>query len=115
MIKLTILLTRRADLTHDEFIEYWTGKHTQMIASMPNTSVIAKKYVQLLPTADALPGVNLLPCDAIAEIWMNSLDDAKTLFTSGQYLSDVAKDEENFLDRSKTQFFIANERAIIGT
>jgi hypothetical protein len=33
MVKLSILLTRRPDLTHQEFVEYWTGKHTPLLAA----------------------------------------------------------------------------------
>ncbi len=81
---------------------------------MPNTAAVAKRYVQLLPTGESIPGLNQLPGDAIAEVWVESLDDAKTLFMSEQYQNVVGKDEENFLDRSKTQFFIATERVIVG-
>jgi hypothetical protein len=46
MIQITMLLTRRADLLHEQFVEYWTKKHTPMIAAMRNTAAVAKKYVQ---------------------------------------------------------------------
>lgn len=114
MIQITMLLTRRADLSHEQFVDYWTKKHTPKIAAMPNTTAVATKYVQLLPTADTLPGVNMLPCDAIAEVWVDSVEDAKTLFMSEQYQNVVGKDEENFLDRSKTQFFFATEHMVVG-
>ena len=56
----------------------------------------------------------MLPYDAIAEVWVDSLEGAKKLFMSEPYQEEVGKDEESFLDRSKTQFFIATEHAVIG-
>lgn len=114
MIKITILLTRRSDLTHDEFIEYWTQKHTPLLSQLPNDEVTVSRYVQLQPTGDSIPGVATAPVDGVAELWVDSVSDAEAWFTSPTYQTVVAEDEANFLDRSQTQFLYATEHVIFG-
>ncbi|MFQ6395769.1 EthD domain-containing protein [Nocardia sp. KC 131] len=114
MIKITILLTRRGDLTHDEFIDYWTQKHTPLLAQLPSDEVTVNRYVQLQPTGDSIPGIATAPVDGVAELWVDSVADAAAWFTSQTYQTVVAEDEANFLDRSKTQFLYATEQVIFG-
>lgn len=114
MRKLSIFLTRRDDLTHDEFTDYWTQKHTPLLASLPPGAVQVHRYVQLLPTQDAIPGVTTADYDGVAELWVDSMDQAASWFTSDTYKTDIATDEENFLDRSKTRFLYSIESVIFG-
>ncbi len=114
MLKLSVFLTRRDDLTHDEFIDYWTQKHTPLIGSLPPGAVQVHRYVQLLATQDAIPGVMTADYDGVAELWVDSIDDAVSWFTSETYETAIAADEENFLDRSKTRFLYSTESVIFG-
>lgn len=109
MLKLSIFLTRRPDLSHDEFVEYWTQKHTPLIGSMPPGAVQVHRYVQLLPIQDSIPGVVTSEYDGVAELWVDGINDAAYWFTSEAYESVIAGDEENFLDRTKTRFLYATE------
>lgn len=113
MIKISIFLTRRADLTHEEFLDYWQ-KHTALITSVPGGEVQVRRYVQLLPTDDEIPGISTAVYDGVAEVWVDSIADAARWFTSDTYTTTVAADEENFLDRSKTRFLYATESPIFG-
>ena len=70
------------------------------------------RYVQLHPIAETVPELKTAPYDGVAEIWFANLDDAAAMFTSDHYHTVVAKDEENFLDRSKTIFLYASEKSI---
>ena len=114
MIKISALLTRRGDLTREQFLDYWSTKHTPLVASLPGDAVQVRKYVQLQATDDAIPGVESAPYDGVAELWVDSVDDASRWFTSETYNTVVAADEENFLDRSKTRFLYAVEQPIFG-
>ncbi|MFD4319118.1 EthD domain-containing protein [Streptomyces sp. NPDC058548] len=113
MIKISIFLTRRADLTHEEFEDSWQ-KHTTLITSLPGGEVPVRRYVQLLPTDDEIPGISTAVYDGVAEVWVDSIADAARWFTSDTYTTTVAADEENFLDRSKTRFLYATELPIFG-
>ncbi len=114
MLKLSVFLTRRDDLTHDEFTDYWLQKHTPLLASLPPGEVQVHRYVQLLPTQDVIPGVTTAVYDGVAELWVDSIDQAASWFTSDTYKTDIATDEENFLDRSKTRFLYSIESVIFG-
>lgn len=114
MIKLSIFLTRRADLTHEEFVEYWTHKHTPLIASVPDGAVPVRRYVQLLPSGDEIPGIRSAYYDGVAELWVDDIADAARWFTSDTYTTAIATDEENFIDRSRTRFLYTTETPIFG-
>ncbi|MFE1591232.1 EthD domain-containing protein [Nocardia sp. NPDC058705] len=112
MIKLSVFLTRRADLTHEEFVDYWTQKHTPMVAGLPGGEVPVRRYVQLLPTDDEIPGIDTAAYDGVAELWVDDIADAARWFSSETYATTIAADEEKFLDRSRTRFLYTTESPI---
>lgn len=114
MTKITLLLTRRSDFTHEQFVEYRTQKHTPLLAQLPGDEVTVQRYVQLQPTGDSITGVQTASVDGVAELWVDTVADAGAWFTSETYQTVVAEDEANFLDRSKTQFIYASEQVIFG-
>ena len=69
--------------------------------------------MQLHPIDHDVAASRTAPYDGVAEIWFDDLDAAAAMFTSHQYETVVAADEENFLDRSKTVFVYAHEHSII--
>jgi hypothetical protein len=46
-----VLLTRREDVSRDEFLRAWLGEHRKLIGELPGLA-----DVQLLPVADPAPG-----------------------------------------------------------
>lgn len=114
MIKISIFLTRRPDLTRPQFTQYWTQRHTPLLAGLPPGEVKVSRYVQLQPTEGAIRGVQTSEYDGVAELWVDSVADAAAWFTSETYTSVIAADEENFLDRSKTRFLYATETSVFG-
>ena len=113
LLKVSCLLTRRPDLTHEQFYEYWTEKHTPMLSKPQPGAPKVYRYVQLHPIADAVPALKTAPYDGVAEIWFENLEDAAAMFTSPHYKTVVAADEDKFLDRSKTVFLYAHEKTIM--
>lgn len=114
MIKLSIFLSRRPDLTHEEFLAYWSEKHTPLLANLPPGALQVHRYVQLHPTDGKIPGFATATVDGVAELWVDSVADAAAWFTSHTYNTDVATDEENFLDRSATRFLYSTETVVFG-
>ena len=114
MIKISAFLTRRTDLTHQQFVDYWTQKHTPLVASLPGGEVPVRRYVQLLPTGDEIPGIGTADYDGVAEVWVDDIADAARWFTSDTYTTTVAEDEARFLDRSRTRFLYTTETSIFG-
>jgi uncharacterized protein (TIGR02118 family) len=114
MIKISALRTRRPDLGRPEFLDYWTQKHTPMVASLPGGATGVHKYTQLLATEDGIEGITTAPYDGVAELWVDSVEDAAAWFTGEAYNTVIAADEESFLDRTKTRFLYTVEQPIFG-
>ncbi|MEW8279250.1 MAG: EthD domain-containing protein [Candidatus Thiodiazotropha sp.] len=117
MIKFVMCLTRHPDMTREEFRDYWMNKHGRFF--MSNAEAMgARKYVQAhtieTPLNEGLRASRgMLPeYDGIAEVWFDS-EQALTegLNTpEGQKLgAALLKDEQNFIDHSKSSAFIVEE------
>ncbi|MEW8431146.1 MAG: EthD domain-containing protein [gamma proteobacterium symbiont of Ctena orbiculata] len=117
MIKFVMCLTRHPDMTREEVREYWMNKHGPFV--MSNAEAMgARKYVQAhtieTPLNEGLRASRgMLPeYDGIAEVWFDS-EQALTegLNTpEGQKLgAALLKDEQNFIDHSKSSAFIVEE------
>ena len=113
LLKASCFLTRRPDLTYEEFQHYWTEKHTPMLAKPVEGGPKVYRYVQLYPVRDEMSSLATAPYDGVAEIWFETLEDAVAQFTSEHYKTVVAKDEENFLDRSKTLFLFSHKKQVM--
>jgi len=118
MIKLIMCLTRRQDITREEFKEYWENKHGPFF--MSNADVMgAKKYVQSQTINSQLnegmrASRNMLPeYDGVAEVWFESEEALMEGMSSpeGQKLGALLlEDEKNFIDHTKSSAFIVEER-----
>lgn len=120
MIKFVMCLTRHAEMTREEFRDYWVKKHGPFF--MSNADVMgAKKYVQSLtldtPLNEGLRNSRgMLPeFDGVAEVWFESEEALIAGMSSveGQKLSAaLLEDEGNFVDHSKSSAFIVKEHEL---
>jgi len=78
MFKAVILLTRREDMTHDAFVDWWLHEHAPLASSLPH---LRKLLFNVVDTGHAEAGI-----DGISELWFDSQAD----FDTG-YASDVGK------------------------
>ena len=117
MIKLVMCLTRRADISREEFMEYWEKKHGPFFMSNAD-AMGAKKYVQSQTIDSPLnegmrASRGMLPeFDGVAEVWFESEEALMEGMGSpeGQKLGELLlEDEKNFIDHSKSSAFIVNE------
>ena len=119
MIKLIMCLSRKPDISREEFQDYWLNKHG--VFFMENASAMrAKKYVQShtleTPLNDGMRSARgMLPeYDGVAEVWFESEEDLMEAMSSseGQELgAALLEDEGNFIDHSKSCAFIVREHA----
>lgn len=94
MIKTVTLLTRRSDLTSEQFHEHWKTVHAELVLAMP----LVRRYVQCRPVA--VPGREP-PCDGVAEVWYDTVEDFVATAASSEYAR-LLDDEPNFMG-AKTQ------------
>lgn len=65
MFKAMIMLTRRDDMTHEEFKAWWLGEHQPLARQLPGVRKIRFNVVEQ---------VEFAPCDGIAELWFETQD-----------------------------------------
>ena len=117
MIKFVMCIKRRADLSREEFMDYWQNKHGPFF--MEKSHVMkAKKYVQSQTISSPLnQGLKesrgmMDEFDGVAEVWFESeqslieaMGSAEMEALHGQLLAD----EKNFIDHEGSAAFIVRE------
>jgi len=78
VFKAMILLTRRRDLTHDEFVDWWLKEHSPLASSLPHLRRLMFNVV------DA--GAEEAGIDGVSELWFDSQADFEDA-----YASDIGK------------------------
>jgi uncharacterized protein (TIGR02118 family) len=109
MIKLSILMVRRSDFTHNKFIQYWGEVHAPLFAAQLESKKYVRRYIQDHRTSDALPGTTASNFDGIAEISFDDISGAKTFLESDGYQKNVIPDEEAFMDRKRCELLYTHE------
>jgi len=74
MFKAVILLTRRADMTHDEFAQWWLGEHRPLAEKLPN---LRRAIFNLVDHNTDDPGF-----DGVSELWFDSKEDFEAAYAS---------------------------------
>ncbi len=112
MVKVSIFLTRRSDLTHDEFIRYWRDEHAPFLLGLAEFHKYVRRYSQQHPQATP-EGLPIAPYGGLAELWFDDVGAAWEAFSHETYATVVVADEERFLDRAKTVMMVTNESQIM--
>jgi len=111
MIKLAILLKRRKDMTHQEFLNYRRDIHAPLLLSIPETKQYVRKFVFSAPVE--APGYPDPIYDAMVEAWFDSLDDLNAFFLSDNFVNKVDPDHVNFLDVDAAVRLVTEEAVVI--
>ncbi|CAM4318666.1 conserved hypothetical protein [Pedobacter westerhofensis] len=113
MIKLSILLARKKELSHEEFVTYHKTNHAQLFASIPVVKKYVKKYVQCHSLLENPPGLPAPAYDGITEIWLDDMEALGKVFTDEQYMAIIRPDEGKFIDLQGCSFLISTENQVI--
>ena len=74
MFKAVILLTRRVDMTHDEFAQWWLDEHRLLAEKLPN---LRRAIFNLVDHNTDDPGI-----DGVSELWFDSKEDFEAAYAS---------------------------------
>jgi uncharacterized protein (TIGR02118 family) len=115
MIKIVALIKRRADVTHEEFCDYYEHRHAPLFHRTipPEVARAIRHYVQnhavVLGSGSTEP-----PYDCVTEIGFD--DQAGMQLWSSWYLGEGGKvlrdDEERFMDPRQRVVIVTEERDI---
>ncbi|RAH96383.1 hypothetical protein DLJ53_32560 [Acuticoccus sediminis] len=113
MIKLSILMVRKAGMSYEDFAEHWGTIHAETVAAQPSHKKYIRRYIRNHRTPDVLPGAMQSGLDGIAEIWYDSIEDVKAFFPSPHYRNNVIHDEMTFMDRQKCELIFTTDLKVI--
>jgi uncharacterized protein (TIGR02118 family) len=104
--KVMFLVTKRADLSREEFQRYWREVHAPLVAKMPGL----RRYTQDRVVPDPQQGDS--PLDGVAELWFDSLDAFQAALAAPEGQA-VLADVPNFLDATLVKAVAVDEVAIV--
>ncbi|MGI4746466.1 MAG: EthD domain-containing protein [Janthinobacterium lividum] len=110
MIKMSLFLTRRADLTFEQFADHWLNVHWDAVRTVPEVRKYTIRYTQQHNIGGVPEGARAAPFDGIAEAWLDDLASVKAMLMSDQWASVVQEDDKRFLDTSKTLVMFTEEK-----
>ena len=110
MIALVVAAKRRADLTREQFEDYWLNRHGQLVLSVPEFAQYLKRYV-LYPYDREAEGQALVlggesEYDGVGELWFENHAAMVAAFNEPRYLEIIRPDEDLFLDRDGCLTFV---------
>jgi hypothetical protein len=112
LLKVIALLTRKPGMSRNAFIVYCESMHVPLVSRLfPQIFDYRRNYVEL-SGAFIAPGAAAPDFDSISEIWFRSRNDYDAMLAARatpSIGSRIDRDEDNFLDRSKTRFFMVEE------
>ena len=112
MVKFTILLRKRQDLTHEEFVQYHRTQHAPLFMSIPAVQQHVRRYVQGHGQSLNLPGLPPPAYDGTTELWFDAPEDIAKVFTDAEYLRVIRPDEAKFLDLPGCGFLLLTENVV---
>ncbi|SCW77977.1 conserved hypothetical protein [Sphingobium faniae] len=111
MIKLVILLKKRADMSHDDFRRYYEDHHSKLNLEIPYVRRYFRRYLTPIATPSS-EGVGATNFDVMAELWFDNrqdIDRAMAFVAETDLAVALRQDEENLFDRKKSTFYLVEE------
>lgn len=113
MFKAIALLKKKEGMSKEAFIEYYEKRHAPlMYGLLPQMCAYRRNFIDLAG-AYIYSGATAPDFDVITETCYPdraAYDAAMAIATSPEIAARVAADEENFLDRALTRYFVVEER-----
>jgi uncharacterized protein (TIGR02118 family) len=101
MHKTIILLMRRTDLSHEEFVSWWLDSHAPLARQLPGLRKAVFNVID--QPGDGQP-------DGVSELWFDSIDDFTAAYESEIGKAVVADSLANVSSRQR--FFVEENRIL---
>ena len=112
MIKFTILLRKRADMSYADFVQYHQTQHAPLFMSLPEVRQHVRRYVQGHNLPLNLPGLPPPAYDGTTKLWFDTVEDIGKVFEAPRYLEIIRPDEAKFLDLAGCGFLVLAENLV---
>jgi len=107
MVKLVYCITKKAEISDDEFFRYWKEVHGPLGANIPRLRKLVQSH-RINISGDKYPPAY----DGIAELWFDTIEDLLAARQSPEWQASTA-DEANFIDHTKVAYFVTEEHALV--
>ncbi|WP_176590615.1 MULTISPECIES: EthD domain-containing protein [Sphingobium] len=111
MFKTIGLFKRKSGMSMQDFRDYYENRHSQMARYVPQLRRYSRTYLEAY--REPFTGQLVEPeFDVITEMWYDdraSFEEAMLLLTEPALKQAFEEDEENFFDRSRNRFLLAEE------
>lgn len=108
MVKLIYCISRKPELSVEEFQRYWRETHGPIAARIPGL----KRYVQCHTAPESYAGRAAPGFDGAAELWFDSLDAMRAAMGTPEVQA-ALEDEKNFIDHSRVSSFVTVEKPVV--
>jgi len=109
MIKLHSLLTRKAGITHDEFVRHWLEIHAPLAHVVPGIRRYVQSHIAGTRSRSDIPDTDV-EVDGIAELWYDDLEASQRAAATPE-MQRLTDDGALFIGRIKT--YVIEEKTII--
>lgn len=108
MIKLVYCFAKKAGLSREEFARYWHDVHGPIGARIAGV----RRFVQSVAVHDARDAYPP-SYDGMVELWFDDVEAVLQARSSAEWRAS-SEDERNFIDSSRTAYFLSQERTLVG-
>jgi uncharacterized protein (TIGR02118 family) len=108
------LLAKKPGMPHEDFVRYYETRHVPLIRSCFQGIRDYRRNFISLDGAIMAPGMAAPDFDVVTELWFDDRAAYEAMLAAHgrpDVGGRIAEDEENFLDRSRTRFFVVEERS----
>ncbi|MBI5287950.1 MAG: EthD family reductase, partial [Chloroflexi bacterium] len=105
MVKLIYCISKKAELSVEEFQRYWRETHGPIAGRIPGV----RRYVQCHVVPELYGREQQPAYDGAAELWFDDLDSMRAAMGSPE-LKAALEDEKNFIDHTRVASFVTIEK-----
>jgi uncharacterized protein (TIGR02118 family) len=108
MVKLIYCISRKPELSVEEFQRYWRDTHGPIAGRIPGL----RRYVQSHVVPELYDRQTQPAFDGAAELWFEDLDAMRAAMQSPEVAA-AMEDEKNFIDHTRVASFVTIEKPVI--
>ena len=95
MIRRVSFIRRRADLTPEQFLAHWHGRHAELVRRLPGLRGLRFTRIDRCAPPDAA-------WDGLGETWFDSIADSDRAFATEPFKTLLAEDRAKFIGASQS-------------
>ena len=107
MIKVVYCISKKPNLTDQQFFRYWKEVHGLLGAKIPGLRKLVQSH-----RIDIAGDKHSPDFDGVAELWFDDIDSLLAARQSPEWQASTA-DEANFVDHKRVAYFVTEEHVIL--